>query len=79
MALLSFRFMKPCDMFELIVFIHECTMCCSFMNCLYDCIDCVIDGKHYILSLTHPVYQLQKHTAKGLLDEMRVPHLGNIV
>ncbi len=34
---------------------------------------------HYILSLTYPVYKLQKHATKGLLDETRVTHLGNIV
>lgn len=32
----------------------------------------------------HPIakiflYKLQKHTAKGLLDVIRVPHLGNTV
>lgn len=25
------------------------------------------------------LYKLQKHTAKGLLDAIRVPHLGNTV
>lgn len=60
MAILLFRIMKTCDMFDWIAYICECTMCCGFMNLLHGCNECVRDGMRWNPSVTLSVYKLEK-------------------